>query len=98
MVRMWIFLICSLVLMILSLSQISFLQIVCYSLFNLLATFWIQGVLYGSVGFGCGLIGQGIANSIMNAKRYVFKCSIIFSSLFLSLSTLMKCFRVLSGA
>lgn len=31
----------------------------------------IQGVLYGSVGFGCGLIGQGIANMIMTAKRYV---------------------------
>ncbi|KAJ0527413.1 hypothetical protein HanHA300_Chr09g0333731 [Helianthus annuus] len=27
------------------------------------------GLLYGSVGFGCGLIGQGIANMIMNAKR-----------------------------
>lgn len=31
----------------------------------------IQGVLYGSVGFVCGIIGQGIANTIMNAKRYV---------------------------
>lgn len=29
----------------------------------------IQGVLYGSVGFGCGLVGQGIANLIMTAKR-----------------------------
>jgi len=27
--------------------------------------------LYGSVGFGCGLVGQGIANLIMTAKRYV---------------------------
>ncbi|CAL5352681.1 unnamed protein product [Camellia sinensis] len=27
------------------------------------------GILYGSVGFGCGLIGQGIANLIMTAKR-----------------------------
>ena len=34
--------------------------------------FWIQGVLYGSVGFGCGLVGQGIANLIMTAKRYYF--------------------------
>lgn len=34
--------------------------------------FCIQGVLYGSVGFGCGLIGQGIANLIMTAKRYSF--------------------------
>lgn len=37
---------------------------------NIVCIFWIQGVLYGSVGFGCGLIGQGIANMIMNAKRY----------------------------
>lgn len=29
-----------------------------------------QGVLYGSVGFICGIIGQGIANTIMTAKRY----------------------------
>lgn len=29
-----------------------------------------QGVLYGSVGFVCGIIGQGIANMIMTAKRY----------------------------
>ncbi|CAN1294510.1 Protein RETICULATA-RELATED 1, chloroplastic [Linum perenne] len=35
------------------------------------ATYFYKGVLYGSVGFGCGLIGQGIANMIMNAKRYV---------------------------
>lgn len=41
-----------------------------------IGTFWIQGVLYGSVGFGCGLIGQGIANMIMNAKRYgLITCS-----------------------
>ena len=33
--------------------------------------FAMQGVLYGSVGFVCGLIGQGIANTIMTAKRYV---------------------------
>ncbi|XP_054817153.1 protein RETICULATA-RELATED 1, chloroplastic-like [Prosopis cineraria] len=32
-----------------------------------------KGVLYGSVGFGCGLIGQGIANTIMNAKRRIKK-------------------------
>lgn len=37
----------------------------------------MQGVLYGSVGFGCGLIGQGIANMIMTAKRYV--CRLIIS-------------------
>ncbi|GJY06589.1 reticulata-related protein 1, chloroplastic [Tanacetum coccineum] len=28
-----------------------------------------KGLLYGWVGFGCGLTGQGIANMIMNAKR-----------------------------
>ncbi|CAH1437878.1 unnamed protein product [Lactuca virosa] len=34
-----------------------------------LATYFYKGLLYGSVGFGCGIIGQGIANMIMNAKR-----------------------------
>ncbi|EXB81616.1 hypothetical protein L484_014100 [Morus notabilis] len=38
-----------------------------------IATYFYKGVLYGSVGFGCGLIGQGIANMIMNAKRSVKK-------------------------
>ncbi|KAJ0444472.1 hypothetical protein HanIR_Chr16g0832211 [Helianthus annuus] len=28
-----------------------------------------KGLLYGLVGFGCGLIGQGIASMIMNTKR-----------------------------
>ena len=28
-----------------------------------------QGVLYGCVGFFCGIVGQGIANLIMTAKR-----------------------------
>ncbi|KAG2304053.1 hypothetical protein Bca52824_032704 [Brassica carinata] len=37
------------------------------------ATFFYKGVLYGSVGFGCGLIGQGIANLIMTAKRSIKK-------------------------
>jgi hypothetical protein len=31
--------------------------------------FELQGVLYVSVGFVCGIIGQGIANMIMTAKR-----------------------------
>ncbi|URE15300.1 hypothetical protein MUK42_11946 [Musa troglodytarum] len=35
--------------------------------------YWMQGLLYGSVGFACGLIGQGIANFIMTAKRTVKK-------------------------
>ncbi|CAA0832629.1 reticulata-related 1 [Striga hermonthica] len=34
-----------------------------------IATYFYKGILYGSVGFGCGLIGQGIANMIMTAKR-----------------------------
>ncbi|KAK1556455.1 hypothetical protein Q3G72_005291 [Acer saccharum] len=29
-----------------------------------------DGVLYGSMGFGCGLIGQGIANMVMTAKPF----------------------------
>ncbi|XP_050214724.1 protein RETICULATA-RELATED 1, chloroplastic [Mercurialis annua] len=37
------------------------------------ATYFYKGVLYGSVGFGCGLIGQGIANLIMTAKRTIKK-------------------------
>uniref|UniRef100_A0A6N2L5P0 Uncharacterized protein n=1 Tax=Salix viminalis TaxID=40686 RepID=A0A6N2L5P0_SALVM len=37
------------------------------------ATYFYKGVLYGSVGFGCGLIGQGIANLIMTAKRSIKK-------------------------
>jgi Na+/glutamate symporter len=36
-------------------------------------SFYLQGVLYGSVGFVCGIIGQGIANMIMTAKRSVKK-------------------------
>lgn len=31
---------------------------------------YFQGVMYGAVGFACGMIGQGIANLIMTAKRY----------------------------
>ncbi|CAM8939832.1 unnamed protein product [Rhodiola kirilowii] len=38
-----------------------------------LASYFYKGILYGSVGFGCGLIGQGIANAIMNAKRNMKK-------------------------
>ncbi|KAJ8750282.1 hypothetical protein K2173_014197 [Erythroxylum novogranatense] len=37
------------------------------------ATYFYKGVLYGSVGFVCGLIGQGIANLIMTAKRNIKK-------------------------
>ncbi|XP_010535646.1 PREDICTED: protein RETICULATA-RELATED 1, chloroplastic [Tarenaya hassleriana] len=38
-----------------------------------IATYFYKGILYGSVGFGCGLIGQGIANLIMTAKRSIKK-------------------------
>ncbi|KAF9596112.1 hypothetical protein IFM89_007165 [Coptis chinensis] len=36
-----------------------------------LAAYFYKGILYGAVGFGCGLIGQGIANLIMTAKRSI---------------------------
>ncbi|CAH9097320.1 unnamed protein product [Cuscuta epithymum] len=44
-----------------------------FSLQQRVATYFYKGVLYGSVGFVCGLIGQGIANVIMNAKRSIKK-------------------------
>ncbi|XP_057805340.1 protein RETICULATA-RELATED 1, chloroplastic-like [Salvia miltiorrhiza] len=44
-----------------------------FSLQQRIATYFYKGVLYGSVGFGCGLIGQGIANMIMTAKRNIKK-------------------------
>ncbi|CAN6863264.1 protein RETICULATA-RELATED 1, chloroplastic [Brassica napus] len=44
-----------------------------FSVNQRIATFFYKGVLYGSVGFGCGLIGQGIANLIMTAKRSIKK-------------------------
>ncbi|KAI4334295.1 hypothetical protein L6164_019005 [Bauhinia variegata] len=44
-----------------------------FSMMQRTATYFYKGALYGSVGFGCGLIGQGIANMIMTAKRSVKK-------------------------
>lgn len=38
-----------------------------------IATYFYKGILYGLVGFGCGIIGQGIANGIMTAKRNIRK-------------------------
>ncbi|XP_022745063.1 protein RETICULATA, chloroplastic-like [Durio zibethinus] len=38
-----------------------------------IATYFYKGVLYASVGFACGIIGQGIANLIMTAKRSMKK-------------------------
>lgn len=37
-----------------------------------------QGILYGAVGFACGIIGQGIANLIMTAKRYTSYMDVSF--------------------
>uniref|UniRef100_A0A1J3CRG7 Protein RETICULATA-RELATED 1, chloroplastic n=1 Tax=Noccaea caerulescens TaxID=107243 RepID=A0A1J3CRG7_NOCCA len=44
-----------------------------FSVNQRIATFFYKGLLYGSVGFGCGLVGQGIANLIMTAKRSIKK-------------------------
>lgn len=44
-----------------------------FSVQQRIATYFYKGILYGSVGFGCGLIGQGIANLIMTAKRSINK-------------------------
>ncbi|CAH9080070.1 unnamed protein product [Cuscuta epithymum] len=38
-----------------------------------MAAYFYKGILYGLVGFGCGIVGQGIANLIMTAKRSVKK-------------------------
>ncbi|CAI9783285.1 unnamed protein product [Fraxinus pennsylvanica] len=38
-----------------------------------IATYFYKGILYALVGFGCGIIGQGIANLIMTAKRSIKK-------------------------
>lgn len=44
-----------------------------FSVKQRIATYFFKGILYGSVGFACGLIGQGIANLIMTAKRSIKK-------------------------
>ncbi|XP_078446684.1 protein RETICULATA, chloroplastic-like [Wolffia australiana] len=44
-----------------------------FSIQQRLGAYFIKGVLYASVGFFCGLVGQGIANMIMTAKRSVKK-------------------------
>ncbi|KAH7653338.1 Protein RETICULATA-related protein [Dioscorea alata] len=44
-----------------------------FSIQQRIGTYFYKGVLYGSVGFVCGIIGQGIANTIMTAKRNVKK-------------------------
>ncbi|XP_021899121.1 protein RETICULATA-RELATED 1, chloroplastic [Carica papaya] len=42
-----------------------------FSVKQRIAAYFYKGLLYGSVGFSCGLIGQGIANLIMTAKRRI---------------------------
>ncbi|KAJ0979570.1 hypothetical protein J5N97_015044 [Dioscorea zingiberensis] len=44
-----------------------------FSLQQRIGTYFYKGILYGSVGFACGLVGQGIANLIMTAKRTMRK-------------------------
>ncbi|KAL3639495.1 hypothetical protein CASFOL_017402 [Castilleja foliolosa] len=44
-----------------------------FSVNQRIATYFYKGILYGFVGFGCGIIGQGIANLIMTAKRSIKK-------------------------
>lgn len=44
-----------------------------FSVQQRIGTYFYKGLLYGSVGFACGIIGQGIANLIMTAKRSVKK-------------------------
>ncbi|CAI8584413.1 unnamed protein product [Vicia faba] len=42
-----------------------------FSVQQRLGTYFFKGLMYGAVGFGCGIIGQGIANVIMTAKRSI---------------------------
>lgn len=44
-----------------------------FSMKQRIATYFFKGIMYGSVGFACGLIGQGLANLIMTAKRSIKK-------------------------
>ncbi|CAL5192224.1 unnamed protein product [Lathyrus oleraceus] len=44
-----------------------------FSVQQRLGTYFFKGIMYGAVGFGCGIIGQGIANAIMTAKRSIKK-------------------------
>lgn len=45
-----------------------------FSIQQRIASYFYKGIQYGAVGFGCGLIGQGIANSIMCLKRKMKSC------------------------
>ncbi|XP_027352196.1 protein RETICULATA, chloroplastic [Abrus precatorius] len=44
-----------------------------FSVQQRLGTYFYKGIMYGAVGFACGIIGQGIANLIMTAKRSIKK-------------------------
>ncbi|MED6180632.1 retention in endoplasmic reticulum protein 1 [Stylosanthes scabra] len=44
-----------------------------FTVMQRIASYFYKGALYGSVGFGCGIIGQGFANMLMNAKRSIRK-------------------------
>ncbi|KAF7851478.1 hypothetical protein BT93_L3823 [Corymbia citriodora subsp. variegata] len=44
-----------------------------FSVNQRVATYFYKGILYGAVGFACGIIGQGIANLIMTTKRNIKK-------------------------
>ncbi|OIW07501.1 hypothetical protein TanjilG_14447 [Lupinus angustifolius] len=44
-----------------------------FSVQQRLGTYFYKGIMYGAVGFTCGIIGQGIANFIMTTKRSISK-------------------------
>ncbi|XP_057425928.1 protein RETICULATA, chloroplastic-like [Lotus japonicus] len=44
-----------------------------FSVQQRLGTYFYKGIMYGGVGFACGIVGQGIANMIMTAKRSIKK-------------------------
>lgn len=44
-----------------------------FSVQQRIASYFYTGLLQGAVGFGCGIVGQGIANLIMTAKRSIKK-------------------------
>ncbi|XP_023527108.1 protein RETICULATA, chloroplastic-like [Cucurbita pepo subsp. pepo] len=44
-----------------------------FSVQQRILTFFYKGLMYGAIGFGCGIIGQGLANLIMISKRSIKK-------------------------
>lgn len=58
--------------------------------------------MYGTVGFACGIIGQGIANLIMNAKRFALIIYLNISCIYLlnaisSTFLVFTCFCYVTG-